>query len=109
MVRLAPPNPVADCSQPLSAKEPTLHRRRLQRMQAPLRAQISEPGTVRGSTRLQPETVHPQVRTPVGGTFSGVLTGSWGAGLLGAGTGWTGTTAGFGIVSGMSIGCEPGW
>jgi len=79
-----------------------------------LHARISEPGTVRGSTRpAHGQTCSLKLSTLRGalqlaGTFSGVLTGSWGAGLLGAGIGWTGTTAGFGIVSGMSIGCDPG-
>jgi len=40
-------------------------------------------------------------------TFSGVRTGSLGTGSVGAGIG-LGTTTGLGIVSGMSMGSEPG-
>src|SRR5215216_3938118 len=40
------------------------------------------------------------------GAFSGTLTGCLGAGSFGS---CFGTTAGLGITSGMSIGCEPGW
>ena len=55
----------------VAADLPRFHRRGLQRSQAPLRAWIPEPGTVRGPTRPvdgsnpQPETVHPEGRTPV--------------------------------------------
>jgi hypothetical protein len=41
------------------------------------------------------------------GTFSGIRTGSLGAGSVGVGVG-LGTTTGLGIVSGISIGSEPG-
>jgi hypothetical protein len=41
------------------------------------------------------------------GTFSGIRTGSLGAGSVGVGVG-LGTTTGLGIVSGISMGCEPG-
>jgi putative transposase len=41
------------------------------------------------------------------GTFSGIRTGSLGAGSVGVGVG-LGTTTGLGIVSGISMGSEPG-
>ena len=41
------------------------------------------------------------------GTFSGLRTGSLGAGSLGLGVGF-GNTTGLGIVSGISMGSEPG-
>jgi hypothetical protein len=41
------------------------------------------------------------------GTFSGIRTGSLGVGSVGAGDG-LGTTTGLGIVSGISMGSEPG-
>jgi hypothetical protein len=44
---------------------------------------------------------------PIYGTFSGIRTGSLGAGSVGVGVG-SGTTTGLGIVSGISIGSEPG-
>ena len=43
----------------------------------------------------------------VPGTFSGIRTGSLGAGSVGVGVG-LGTTTGLGIVSGISMGSEPG-
>ncbi len=43
----------------------------------------------------------------VPGTLSGIRTGSLGAGSVGVGVG-LGTTTGLGIVSGISIGSEPG-
>jgi|SRR5689334_22451970 hypothetical protein len=48
-----------------------------------------------------------RVECAVPGTFSGIRTGSLGAGSIGVGVG-LGTTTGLGIVSGMSIGSEPG-
>jgi hypothetical protein len=45
------------------------------------------------------------VETPLLGTFSGIRTGSLGAGSVGVGVG---TTTGLGIVSGISMGSEPG-
>jgi hypothetical protein len=53
---------------------------------------------------------YPRRKTPhhaILATF-GALTGFLGAGSFGAGS-CCGTTAGFGITSGMSTGCEPGW
>jgi hypothetical protein len=47
------------------------------------------------------------VETPLWGTFSGIRTGSLGAGSVGVGVG-LGTTTGLGIVSGISMGSEPG-
>ena len=47
------------------------------------------------------------VETPLLGTFSGIRTGSLGAGSVGVGVG-LGTTTGLGIVSGISMGSEPG-
>jgi hypothetical protein len=48
-----------------------------------------------------------QATRAVPGTLSGIRTGSLGAGSVGVGVG-LGTTIGLGIVSGISIGSEPG-
>src|SRR5262249_59505093 len=48
-----------------------------------------------------------QATRAVPGTLSGIRTGSWGAGSVGVGVG-LGTTTGLGIVSGISMGSEPG-
>jgi hypothetical protein len=49
----------------------------------------------------------PRCRQLVPGTLSGIRTGSLGAGSVGVGVG-LGTTTGLGIVSGISMGSEPG-
>ena len=51
--------------------------------------------------------VQPAAEAPLWGTFSGIRTGSLGAGSIGVGVG-LGTTTGLGIVSGISMGSEPG-
>ena len=53
---------------------------------------------------LQP--MRARLRGPQG-TFSGVRTGSLGAGSVAVGVG-LGTTTGFGMVSGISMGSDPG-
>ena len=58
---------------------------------------------VHGMPAVQPSAVE----TPLWGTFSGIRTGSLGAGSVGVGVG-LGTTTGLGIVSGISMGSEPG-
>src|SRR5262249_59815571 len=58
---------------------------------------------VHGMPAVQPSAVE----TPLSGTFSGIRTGSLGAGSVGVGVG-LGTTTGLGIVSGISMGSEPG-
>src|SRR6516225_8836990 len=67
---------------------------------APSRAHLS---TVHGTLDVQ----LPAVETPLSGTLSGIRTGSLGAGSVGVGVG-LGTTTGLGIVSGISMGSEPG-
>ena len=57
--------------------------------------------------RLSDKASHLPVEMPLYGTFSGIRTGSLGAGAVGVGVG-LGTTTGLGIVSGISMGSEPG-
>jgi hypothetical protein len=73
-------------------------------------------GSERLSELLAPGDVAPCSDNPlrpalqaraVPGTFSGIRTGSLGAGSVGVGVG-LGTTTGLGIVSGISMGSEPG-
>ena len=75
-------------------------------------------GSERLSELLAPGDVAPCSDNPlrpalqaraVPGTFPGIRTGSLGAGSVGVGVGvGLGTTTGLGIVSGISMGSEPG-
>src|SRR6516165_2086016 len=93
----------ARCHRTTDGRDVLARQRALQRVACARVTSLHAPTTSIGL----PAPSRAQATRAVPGTLSGIRTGSLGAGSVGVGVG-LGTTTGLGIVSGISMGSEPG-